>query len=90
MNRLDHSVIKHDVAKVIIDLTNIVNASVKPKRTPSDLTEKIVLICADLRRKNGALESEIADLEDYMWMADTAVERLMDIAMKYKMIEVIK
>lgn len=89
MNRLDHSVIKHDVAKVIIDLTNIVNASVKPKRTPSDLTEKIVLICADLRRKNGALESELTDLEDHMWFCDTAVQRLKDIAVKYKMIEII-
>jgi len=68
----------HTAVEVLNDLDAI--KTIRDRRTPSDLTAKIVLICADLRRKDGALEASIADLEDHMWMVSTAYEKLYAIA----------
>ena len=89
MNKLDHSIMKHDVFEVLKDLNNLRFSSVKQKRTPADLTEKITLICQDLRKKDGALDADITDLEDHMWYCDTALERLTGIAGKTRMIDIV-
>lgn len=80
MNRLDRNIVAATVATVLIDLDNM-RSNIRDRRTPSDISNKIVLICSDLRRKDGALEASIADLEDHMWMVNTAYDKLMKIAL---------
>jgi hypothetical protein len=89
MNRLDHSIQKATVFNIINDL-NALKSDIKNRRTPSDISEKIVLFCADMRKKDGALEASITKVEDNMWMVNEAHATLMELALEAKMVEVIK
>jgi hypothetical protein len=88
MNRLDHSIQKATVFNIINDLGALV--SPRNRRTPSDITTKIALFCAEMRKKDGALEASIAHTEDNMWMVNECHEALVKLAVEAHMIEVIK
>jgi len=87
MNRLDHSIQKATVFNIINDLGAL--KSPRNRRTPSDITDKIVLFCAEMRKKDGALEASIYNVEDSMWMVNECHEALVALAVDAKMIEVI-
>lgn len=87
MNRLDHSIQKATVFNIINDLGAL--KSPRNRRTPSDITDKIVLFCAEMRKKDGALEASIYNVEDSMWMVNECHEALVKLAVDAKMIEVI-
>jgi len=87
MNRLDRKIMAATVATVLNDLDNIKSGSKRDRRTPSDLVTAITLICSDLRKKDGALEASIADLEDHMWMVSTAYEKLLTIGEATHLVE---
>jgi|LauGreDrversion4_2_1035121.scaffolds.fasta_scaffold170630_2 thiamine phosphate synthase YjbQ (UPF0047 family) len=88
MNRLDHSIQKATVFNIINDLGALV--SPRNRRTPSDITTKVALFCAEMRKKDGALEASIAHTEDNMWMVNECHEALVKLAVEARMIEVIK
>ena len=87
MNRLDHQIQKATVFNIINDLGAL--KSPKNRRTPSDITTKIVLFCEDMRRKDGALEASIYNVEENMWMVNECHEALVKLALDAHMIEVI-
>lgn len=87
MNRLDHQIQKANVFNIINDLGAL--KSPRNRRTPSDITDKIVLFCAEMRKKDGALEASIYNVEDSMWMVNECHEALVALAVDAKMIEVI-
>lgn len=88
MNRLDHQIQKANVFNIINDLGAMV--SPRNRRTPSDITAKVTLFCAEMRKKDGALEASIAHTEDNMWMVNECHEALVALAVEARMIEVIK
>jgi hypothetical protein len=87
MNRLDHQMQKATVFNIINDLGAM--KSPRNRRTPSDITSKIVLFCAEMRKKDGALESSIYNVEENMWMVNECHEALVKLAVDAHMIEVI-
>lgn len=87
MNRLDHQIQKATVFNIINDLGAMV--SPRNRRTPSDIRAKVELYCAEVRKKDGALESSINNVEENMWMVNECYDALVALALESKMIEVI-
>jgi hypothetical protein len=85
MNRLDHQILKATAFNIINDLGAL--KSPKNRRTPSDITTKIVLFCAKMRKKDGALEASIYNVEDNMWMVNECYDSLLALGKSAKMLE---
>ena len=83
MNRLDRSVAAATLSSIMLELSKfkLTIPAGKERRTPSDITSKICVVCDNIRTAHPKLDREVTALEDNMWMTTDAIRYVMSLQM---------